>query len=77
MNKGSDIYDRLRKLFTTNGWVEESDLVATLETPLMRLCGYYLFIEKRRKYALDSVGKEVLYSHIQKFIILPSNTNAV
>lgn len=53
----SAIYDRLKKLFITNGWVEESQLVDALEAPLMRLCAYYLVVEKRRGYALDSVGK--------------------
>lgn len=52
----SAIYDRLKKLFTTNGWVEESQLVDALEDPLMRLCAYYLAVEKRRGYALDSVA---------------------
>lgn len=57
----SAIYDRLKKLFTTNGWVEESQLVDALEDPLMRLCAYYLAVEKRRGYALDSVGKFFIY----------------
>lgn len=57
MDSASEVYDRLRKLFSTNGWVDEPDLVDSLETPLMRLCAYYLFTEKRRGYALDNVGK--------------------
>lgn len=56
VDSSSEIYDRLRKLFSTNGWVEDSDLVNSLETPLMRLCAYFLFTEKRRGYALDSVA---------------------
>ncbi|KAG7158632.1 Malonyl-CoA decarboxylase-like, partial [Homarus americanus] len=52
----AQVYDRLRKLFTTNGWVEELEMVEALEVPLMRLCAYYLFLEKRRGYALDSVA---------------------
>ncbi|XP_050704081.1 malonyl-CoA decarboxylase, mitochondrial-like isoform X2 [Eriocheir sinensis] len=52
----SAIYDRLRKLFTTNGWMESAELVDCLENPLMRLCAYYLVVEKRRGYALDSVA---------------------
>ncbi|XP_037777406.1 malonyl-CoA decarboxylase, mitochondrial-like [Penaeus monodon] len=56
VSSSSQVYDRLRKLFTTNGWVEEPDLVNCLETPLMRLCAYYLYNEKRRGYALDSVA---------------------
>lgn len=55
----SIVYERLRKLFTTNGWVEEEDLVNTLQRPLMRLCAHYLYTEKLRGYALDSVGKNI------------------
>ena len=57
MDSESDVYDRLKKLFTTNGWIDDTDLVSGLETPLMRLCSYYLYKEKRRSYALDSVGE--------------------
>ncbi|XP_066944260.1 malonyl-CoA decarboxylase, mitochondrial-like isoform X1 [Macrobrachium rosenbergii] len=56
VNSESEVYDRLKKLFTTNGWIDDSDLVSGLETPLMRLCAYYLYREKRRSYALDSVA---------------------
>ncbi|KAK7085778.1 hypothetical protein SK128_021160 [Halocaridina rubra] len=56
VNSESEVYDRLKKLFTTNGWIDESDLVSSLESPLMRLCAYYLYSEKRRGYALDSVA---------------------
>ncbi|KAK4304483.1 hypothetical protein Pmani_007792 [Petrolisthes manimaculis] len=52
----SSVYERLRKLFTTNGWVEEEELVNTLQMPLMRLCAHYLYNEKLRGYALDSVA---------------------
>ncbi|XP_045132517.1 malonyl-CoA decarboxylase, mitochondrial-like isoform X1 [Portunus trituberculatus] len=52
----SAIYDCLKKLFTTSGWVEETELVNALDAPLMRLCAYYLAVEKRRGYALDSVA---------------------
>ena len=61
VQSSSSIYDRLKKLFTTNGWVEESQLVDALEAPLMRLCAYYLVVEKRRGYALNSVGKHFLF----------------
>lgn len=64
VDSSTAIYDRLRKLFTTNGWVEESQLVDVLEKPLMRLCAYYLVVEKRRGYALDTVGKHNFYFEI-------------
>nr|XP_053649090.1 malonyl-CoA decarboxylase, mitochondrial-like [Cherax quadricarinatus] len=56
VDSSPEVYERLRKLFTTNGWIEELDVVETLEAPLMRLCAYYLFTEKRRNYTLDSVA---------------------
>lgn len=59
MESDSIVYERLRKLFTTNGWVEEEELVNTLQMPLMRLCAHYLYTEKLRGYALDSVGKNI------------------
>lgn len=56
VNSEAEVYDHLRKLLTTNGWIDNSDLVNSLSSPLMRLCAYYLYAEKRRGYALDSVA---------------------
>ncbi|KAG0722463.1 Malonyl-CoA decarboxylase, mitochondrial [Chionoecetes opilio] len=70
VDSSSAIYDRLKKLFTTNGWVEDSQLVDALEAPLMRLCAYYLVVEKRRGYALDSVeSQEMPLSDAVKFLV--------
>ncbi|KAL0276554.1 UNVERIFIED_CONTAM: hypothetical protein PYX00_004109 [Menopon gallinae] len=54
--KTSDIYDDLRRSIFTNSWLEDKTLADLLETPLMRLCARYLYLEKRRGYALDSVA---------------------
>jgi malonyl-CoA decarboxylase len=51
------LWSELRQLFKTNSWATDSKLVSLLEVPLMRLCAGYLYLEKRRGYALDSVGK--------------------
>jgi hypothetical protein len=51
------LWSELRKLFKTNSWATDSKLVSLLEVPLMRLCAGYLYLEKRRGYALDNVGK--------------------
>jgi malonyl-CoA decarboxylase len=51
------LWSELKELFKTNGWANDSKLVALLEVPLMRLCAGYLYLEKRRGYALDNVGK--------------------
>jgi malonyl-CoA decarboxylase len=51
------LWSELKELFKTNGWANDPKLVALLEVPLMRLCAGYLYLEKRRGYALDNVGK--------------------
>jgi malonyl-CoA decarboxylase len=51
------LWSELKQLFKTNGWASDSKLVSLLEVPLMRLCAGYLYLEKRRGYALDNVGK--------------------
>lgn len=56
VSSDSMVYDRLRKMFSNNSWVENEDLVSTLEEPLMRLCAFYLYKEKRRNYTLNSVA---------------------
>lgn len=50
------LWSELKELFKTNGWANDSKLVALLEVPLMRLCAGYLYLEKRRGYALDNVA---------------------
>lgn len=46
----------LRKCLSTNEWISNDRICDVLEKPLMRLCAYYLFVEKRRNNALDSVA---------------------
>lgn len=50
------LWSELKQLFKTNGWASDSKLVSLLEAPLMRLCAGYLYLEKRRGYALDNVA---------------------
>ena len=57
------VYQRLRQMLNTNSWTEDEDLSAFLEKPFMRLCAHYLYNEKRRSYALDSVGELPLLDH--------------
>lgn len=51
------LWSELKKLFKSNGWAADTKLMSLLEAPLMRLCAEYLYLEKRRGYALDNVGK--------------------
>lgn len=58
------LWSELKRLFKTNSWATDSKLVSLLEMPLMRLCAGYLYLEKRRGYALDNVGKTDFLIHI-------------
>lgn len=44
------------RLLRNNGWYQLPDLVERLKAPLMRLCAFYLYQEKRRGYALNGVA---------------------
>jgi len=39
-----------------NSWYSDGELVDLLEAPLMRLCSQYLYLTKRRGYAMDPVA---------------------
>ncbi|KAL3220089.1 hypothetical protein MRX96_050454, partial [Rhipicephalus microplus] len=43
-------------LLRNNGWFHIPELAAQLEEPLMHLCAFYLYHEKWRGYALNSVA---------------------
>lgn len=51
---------QLRHLLIDSSWMRDEIKAALLENPLMRLCAHYLFVEKRRGFALDSVGMSFL-----------------
>lgn len=46
----------LREVITDHAWASGSEDTQVLKPVLMRLCARYLYREKRRGYALDSVG---------------------
>ena len=56
-SSGKSVFESLRKALQNNGWVNTEATVQVLRQPLMRLCARYLFLEKRRNYALNPVGK--------------------
>ncbi|KAK6641427.1 hypothetical protein RUM44_013138 [Polyplax serrata] len=51
-----NFWQELRKLLSSNAWTDDKELVSLLERPLTRLCARYLYLEKRRGYAFDSVA---------------------
>jgi hypothetical protein len=50
-------FDGLHKALKDHSWLKIMDLIQVLKQPLMRLCIRYLYIEKRRGYALNPVGR--------------------
>ncbi|XP_007553332.1 malonyl-CoA decarboxylase, mitochondrial isoform X2 [Poecilia latipinna] len=53
---GTPPVDSLRKLIATGEWTRSEKLSLALEPVLMRLCGWYLYGEKRRGFALNPVA---------------------
>ncbi|XP_047737332.1 malonyl-CoA decarboxylase, mitochondrial isoform X2 [Hyalella azteca] len=47
---------RVRQMLATNSWAQDEAFRRALEAPFMRLCAHYLYAEKRRGYALNSVA---------------------
>ncbi|XP_071491320.1 malonyl-CoA decarboxylase, mitochondrial-like [Diadema antillarum] len=46
----------LKKVLVTNEWFQSESLKRSLQGPLMRLCARYLYLEKRRTFALNPVA---------------------
>ncbi|XP_026539810.1 malonyl-CoA decarboxylase, mitochondrial [Notechis scutatus] len=63
---GSPPAEKLKRLFTNNGWVKSEKLAGVLQQPLMRLCAWYLYGEKHRGYALNPVAN----FHLQNGAVL-------
>lgn len=63
----------------TNVWHHDASVVSLLQNPLMASCARYLFLEKRRGYAFDSVGgynffeifffKQVLRNYLENLLL--------
>ncbi|KAK2149596.1 hypothetical protein LSH36_445g01006 [Paralvinella palmiformis] len=51
-----NLFDSLLKALKNNGWFGEPPIVEALRAPLMRICARYLYVEKRRGYALNLVA---------------------
>lgn len=55
-NENGTIYRYLVNSMKTNHWAQDKQLVELLRKPLLRICARYLYQEKRRGYALNSVA---------------------
>lgn len=47
----------LKKLFNNSLWMNDNEITGLMKGPLMRACARYLYREKRRNGAINSVGK--------------------
>jgi len=52
----NELYDQFLELIKTNRWIENDILIPCVEKSLVRLCARYLYLEKRRRVALDPVA---------------------
>lgn len=59
-------WTNLRQILRSGEWISDPILVEQLRQPLMRICAHYLFREKRRGFALNSVGKFFFVSESRK-----------
>jgi len=56
------LFSVLRDVMSGEDWIDQPQVVSTLQAPLLRLCARYLYVEKKRGYALNPVGKPALIS---------------
>lgn len=63
---GGPTNETLKLLLSSSEWVQSETLVRALQTPLMRLCAWYLYGEKHRGYALNPVAN----FHLQNGAVL-------
>lgn len=49
-------YEQLRQILVDSSWMKDDSKSQMLQNPLMRLCAHYLYTEKRRGFAVDSVA---------------------
>ena len=66
----SNMCEALKKLLATHEWVSKEHICQVLQSILLRLCSRYLYVEKRRGYALNPVGKRYFCILGQREIIM-------
>lgn len=58
--------ETLKVILSSNEWIKSETLVRVLQGPLMRLCAWYLYGEKHRGYALNSLA----HFHLQNGAVM-------
>jgi len=56
LEKVDSSWKEIRRIIHNNLWHHDAELMDIIKTPLLTSCAYYLYKEKRRGYALDSVA---------------------
>ena len=56
----SVVFSVIRDILVGDEWIEQPHIVGVLQTPLLRLCARYLYVEKKRGYAINPVGESPL-----------------
>uniref|UniRef100_T1E1M5 Putative malonyl-CoA decarboxylase n=1 Tax=Cupiennius salei TaxID=6928 RepID=T1E1M5_CUPSA len=52
----NDMWNNLSSIIASNRWIKDDNLKEILKNPLMKVCAHYLYNEKRRSNALNSVA---------------------
>lgn len=52
----NNMYDVLKRILANHEWVSKEHICQVLQNILLRLCSRYLYVEKRRGYALNPVA---------------------
>ncbi|XP_022244718.1 malonyl-CoA decarboxylase, mitochondrial-like isoform X2 [Limulus polyphemus] len=55
-NNAVSVREQILEMLKSNQWLQDANLSELLKVPFMRLCAQYLYREKRRGYALNSVA---------------------
>jgi hypothetical protein len=55
-----NVWHLLHDVIKSNSWIHEDDLAHRLQGPLMRKCAHYLFNEKKKGFAVNSVGEYII-----------------
>lgn len=56
VNEINHVWNSLNDSIATNKWINDDNLKDILRIPLLKICAYYLYNEKRRSNALNSVA---------------------
>lgn len=56
------VWHLLHDVIKSNAWIHDDVLASKLEAPLVRKCAHYLFHEKKKDFAVNTVGEKHVFS---------------